>query len=383
MNTQEILKKLVSFSVLGGEPNLEIVTWIEKYLKPFNIVTERVYNKEKTKASLHCKIGPSAKGGVVLSGHLDVVPVEGQTWDTDPFELIDKGDGKLYGRGSCDMKGFVASCLAAVPIFVKADLQKPIYFAFSYDEEIGCLGAPDLIDAMLNCYHPQPEFAIIGEPTLLQPVIGQKGICVLETTVNGSAGHSSRILQEVSAVHEAAKLVVWLENKIKDLIDKGHVDNRFEPPHTSIHIGQFNGGIAPNIIADHASFLWDVRCIPMDKVTDILGDFNTYCAEVIASKKSIFPDFTINTKYQSIDVPPLDTSIDSELLKFIQAITNNNTWGAVSYAAEAGQFFERGIESIICGPGSIAQAHRENEFITIEQLDGCDVMLLKLLEKLL
>ncbi len=382
MTTQEILKKLVSFSVLGGEPNLEIVVWIEAYLKSYGIKAERVYNQEKTKASLHCKIGPNVKGGIVLSGHLDVVPIAGQNWETNPFELTDKGDGKLYGRGSCDMKGFIACCLAAIPAFAEADLQKPIYLAFSYDEEIGCLGAPDLIDAILKYYDPKPAFAIIGEPTLLQPVIGQKGICVLETTVNGSAGHSSRILEEVSAVHEAAKLVVWLENKIKDLIVKGNVDDRFHPPHTSIHVGQFNGGIAPNIIADKATFLWDVRCIPMDNVSAILSDFNAYCAEVIASKKTIFPDFTIKTSYQSTAVPPLNTSKDSDLLKLTQAITGETTWETVSYAAEAGQFSERGIESVICGPGSIAQAHRENEFIAIEQLEACDMMLLRLVKKL-
>ncbi|MDB4297152.1 acetylornithine deacetylase [Flavobacteriaceae bacterium] len=381
MQLQEILKKLVSFNVLGGESNLAIVSWIENYLDSYGIISHRVYNDDKTKASLHCVFGPLTDGGVVLSGHLDVVPVEGQNWDTNPFELIAKGDGNLYGRGSCDMKGFVACCLAIVPQLVKANLKKPIFFAFSYDEEIGCLGAPDLIDAILDFYNPKPQFAIIGEPTLLQPVIGQKGICVLETTVNGSAGHSSRILQEVSAVHEAAKLVVWLENKIKSLIESGSVDPRFNPPHTSIHVGQFNGGIAPNIIADKARFLWDVRCIPKDTVAKILKDFEAYCATVITTKKVLFPDFTIETKMQSPAVPPLDTSETSEILKLTQKITNKQSFETVSYAAEAGQFSERGIESIICGPGSIAQAHRENEFVAIRQLDECKVMLENLMNE--
>ncbi|MFT5954267.1 MAG: acetylornithine deacetylase, partial [Cyclobacteriaceae bacterium] len=277
MDVKELLKDLMAFPVLGGESNLTILSYIEQYLQQFDIQVHRVYNEDGTKASMHCRIGPPVSGGYILSGHMDVVPVAGQQWNTDPFVLTEKGD-KLYGRGSCDMKGFDASCLAAIPYLVKLDLKKPIYLAFSYDEEIGCLGAPDLVAAINSHYEEKPQYAIIGEPSMMIPTIGQKGICIFETTVNGSAGHSSRIMQEVSAIHEASRLVIWLEGLMKSLVSKGNVDPRFDPPHTSIHSGVFNGGIAPNVISDECTFTWDVRNIPMDSIDDIKQEFDDHCA---------------------------------------------------------------------------------------------------------
>lgn len=368
MNEIEILEKLVSFPVLGGESNLSIITWIKEYIESYGITTHLVPNAEGNKASLHCRIGPAADGGVILSGHTDVVPVEGQNWTTDPFVLTDGGDGKLYARGSCDMKGFIACCLAVLPEMMKADLTTPIYFAFSYDEEIGCLAGPDLVNAINTYYTEKPKYAIIGEPSMLQPMIGQKGICVLDTHVNGSAGHSSRILQEVSAIHESARLVLWLEDKMKQLVADCRIDDRFHPPHSSLHIGQIQGGIAPNIIADKASFFWDVRTIPMDNAIDIINEFAAHCRSRESELQKIYPDFKIETKQHHPPVPPLDTNENDEIVAFTQSLVNNSSWNTVSYAAEAGQFAEGGFQSIICGPGSIAQAHRANEFIEIEQM---------------
>ncbi len=361
--------------MLGGESNLSIILWIKEYVASYGVVSHLVYNEEKNKASLFCRIGPSVDDGIILSGHTDVVPVEGQDWHTDPFLLTDGNDGKLYGRGSCDMKGFIACCLAMLPEFVKADLARPIYFAFSYDEEIGCLAAPALIQALLTHYEEKPQFAIIGEPSLMQPIVGQKGICVLETTVNGSAGHSSRIRQEVSAIHEASKLVVWLENYMNKLVESGHIDDRFHPPHSSIHVGQFNAGIAPNVIADHAKFFWDVRVIPSDKISEIINDFNAYCREVESKLRLRYPDFKIETSEHHPPVPPLDTAEDKEIVSLIRKFSGNTELGTVAYAAEAGQFYEAGLESVICGPGSIAQAHRANEFVAKSELDKCVEML--------
>ncbi|MEZ4984562.1 MAG: M20/M25/M40 family metallo-hydrolase [Saprospiraceae bacterium] len=228
MTAKEILSQLVSFPVLGGESNLTIISWIGDYLQSFGVDYQLVPNPEGTKASLHARIGPAVDGGIILSGHTDVVPVEGQDWHTDPFQLIEK-DGKLYARGSCDMKGFLACVLAVVPQMVKTTLTTPIYLAFSYDEEVGCVAAPELITAIKAYYSERPRYAIIGEPSELQPVVGQKGICVYKTTVWGSAGHSSRIRTEVSAIHEAARLVGWLEQKMNNLVATGHVDDRFSP----------------------------------------------------------------------------------------------------------------------------------------------------------
>ena len=375
--TKEILTDLVAFDVLGGQSNLSILAYIKNYLSVRGIDFQLVPNPEGTKASLHCRIGPAVDGGVILSGHMDVVPVKGQDWQTAPFELIEKED-KLFARGSCDMKGFLACCLASVELFQKTDLKKPIYFAFSYDEEIGCLAAPELARAIKSHYTENIKYALIGEPTMMVPMVGQKGICVLKTTVKGSAGHSSRIKQEVSAIHVAAKLVVWLENKMDELVAKGETDDRFKPNHTSIHVGKFNGGIAPNVIADICTFYWDVRTIPKSSLTEIMADFEAYCETLKSTLKEKFAGAEIITEIDHPAVPPLDTPEHLSVVALIKKIAENNTLDTVSYAAEAGQFAEVGFEAVICGPGDIAQAHRANEFVAISQLEKC----LKMLENL-
>ena len=369
MTAEKILAKLVSFPVLGGESNLPLLNWIKKYIESHGINTSLVPNEEGDKASLHCRIGPAVDGGVILSGHMDVVPVAGQDWTTDPFVLTDKGDGKLYGRGSCDMKGFLACCLAALPHMVKADLKKPIYFAFSYDEEVGCLSAPELARAIRTDYKETPKYAIIGEPSLMEPIVGQKGIYILETYVNGSAGHSSRIKQEVSAIHEAMRLILWLEKKMDQLIADNRLDERFHPPHSSIHIGQVEGGIAPNVIADKAHFYWDLRTIPMDDIQSIVSEFDVYCREREKELRHIFPGFEIKTIETHPPVPHLDTKADDEVVDLIKRLSGNSKLDTVSFAAEAGQFANEGFQSAICGPGSIEQAHRADEFIAKEQLE--------------
>lgn len=369
MTAEKILAKLVSFPVLGGQSNLDILNWIKEYIESHGIKVNLVPNEEGNKASLHCRIGPAVDGGVILSGHMDVVPVAGQDWTSDPFMLTDKGDGKLYGRGSCDMKGFLACCLAALPQMTKAKLKKPIYFAFSYDEEIGCLAGPDLARAIRMHYNETPKYAIIGEPSSMEPIVGQKGIYILETYVNGSAGHSSRIKQEVSAIHEAMRLILWLENKMDQLIAEGRLDERFHPPHSSIHVGQVSGGIAPNVIADKAHFYWDLRTIPMDDIKSIMSEFESYCRQREKELRKIFPDFTIKTIENHPPVPHLDTKADDDVVELIKRISGNSKLDTVSFAAEAGQFANEGFQSAICGPGSIAQAHRADEFIAREQLE--------------
>ena len=376
---EKILKKLISFPILGGDSNLPIAHWIRGYMNDLGVETHSMTNESSTKIGLHARIGPPVDGGTILSGHMDVVPVEGQEWDTNPFEMYDDEKGKLFGRGTCDMKGFLATCLSLIPEMMDAELTKPIYLAWSYDEEIGCRGAPDLLDDIRKTYKETPQYAIIGEPTMMKPVIGQKGICVLKTTVNGSAGHSSRIRQEVSAVHEAACLITWINDKMNKLVSAGRLDQRFDPPHTSLHVGAVNGGIAPNVIADHTSFDWDIRVIPQDRVEDILKEFKEYCHERESHLKGIFPEFRIETTMEHPPVPPLDTSPDSKALKLLQQLTGTDTWSTVSYAAEAGQFSGAGYESIICGPGNIAQAHRANEYIEKDQLNQCVQMLQNLI----
>ena len=382
MNVEQLLAKLVSFPVLGGESNMSLLHWIKDYLKDHGVQSTLVPNEDGTKASLHCRIGPAVDGGVILSGHMDVVPVEGQEWTTDPFVLTDKGDGKLYGRGSCDMKGFLACCLAALPKMLEANLKKPIYFAFSYDEEVGCLAAPELAEHIRHHYDETPKYAIIGEPSMMEPIIGQKGIYIMETYVNGSAGHSSRIKQEVSAIHEAARLILWLEAKMDSLINAGRLDERFHPPHSSIHIGMVQGGIAPNVIADKAHFYWDLRTIPMDDLESIVSEFESHCRSREEELKGIFPGFEIKNIEHHPPVPHLDTQEDDEVVDLIKRISGNSKWDTVSYAAEAGQFANEGFQSAICGPGSIAQAHRADEFIAKDQLKKGVDMLMELVKEL-
>ena len=379
IKTKDILKQLISYDVLGGQSNLEIIQYITSILDVHKVAYHFVPNENDTKKSLFCRIGPAVDGGIILSGHTDVVPVEGQEWQSKPFEMIEK-DGKLYGRGSCDMKGFLACCLASLDYMKNRVLTKPIYFAFSYDEEIGCLAGPALAKAIKNTFTERPEFAIIGEPTNMQTVIGQKGICVLETTVKGSAGHSSRIMQEVSAIHVAAKLMVWLDNKMVNLKTSGNINNRFIPNHTTLHCGMVHGGIAPNVIADTCTFYWDIRVIPEDNVHEIIDEFISYTKDVETELKQRYSLAEINTSINHPPVPPLGTSEDSAIIPLLQKITGNNTLSTVAYAAEAGQFADEGFKTVICGPGDIAQAHRANEFIEISQLEACLNMLENLVD---
>ena len=376
MKVEDILAKLVSFPVLGGESNLGIIYWIKAYIEEFGIKTTLVPNEDNTKASLHCRIGPQVDGGIILSGHTDVVPVEGQDWLTDPFTLVKK-DGKLFGRGSADMKGYIACCLAALPYFISSDLKKPIYFAFSYDEEIGCLAAEDLIESIKTTYPEKASYAIIGEPSSLEPVIGKKGVCYVKTEVNGSAGHSSGIHKEISAIHESTKLIIWLESKMKEMSEKNQ-DNRFDPPHSTIHVGQISGGTATNIVADYTSFEWDVRVIPEDNIQNIFNDFFSYCKKREKEVKEVFPGFKITNTLLHPPVPALNTKETDDIVFLTKKISKSNSWKTVAYAAEAGQYHEAGYQSIICGPGSIEQAHRANEYTTQDQLDKCVVMLKKL-----
>ena len=377
---KDILHSLVSFPVLGGQSNLSILEYLKTYLDHQQIDYTLVPNEEGNKASLHCRIGPAVDGGIILSGHTDVVPVEGQDWTTNPFSLTEK-DGKLYGRGSADMKGFLACCLAAIPAMKKAQLKRPIYLALSYDEEVGCLAGTELATHIKASYTERPRYCIVGEPTRLKPVVGQKGIVIYKTTVNGSAGHSSRIRQEVSAIHEAARLILWLEARMDQLIESGHTDDRFSPPHTSIHIGIIEkSGIAPNVIADSCTFYWDVRVIPQDRAADILADFERHCREVEQRLQKVFPGFAIQTVEHHPDVIPLDTPEELSVVPLIRKISGEQELGTVAFAAEAGQFSAAGFETVICGPGDIRQAHRADEFIEIDQLKKGLEMMERLIE---
>ncbi|MFB9869307.1 acetylornithine deacetylase [Vreelandella sulfidaeris] len=373
-----LLEKLVAFDTTSSESNLALIAFVESYLAEHGVSAERVMSPCGTKANLIARIGPSAPGGVMLSGHTDVVPVAGQPWSTDPFTLHDGQDGKLYGRGTCDMKGFIACALALVPTWVKAPLKQPIYFGFSYDEEIGCVGAPALIKHFYEHYSTTAH-VIVGEPTSMQPVVAQKGATNLRTTVIGSEAHSSQVNQGTSAIHVAARLVTFIEDTMAALVDEGRIDEAFNVPHTSLHVGKIKGGTAINIMARECQFEWEIRHLPTDTFDEIYARFEAYCEHLTQELNAKGKTVDITTEALNVTVPGLADRDNDQVLRLAKdhlptACCNH----AVAYATEAGQFQGQGLQTIILGPGSIAQAHQPDEYIDIEQLETCENFLEKM-----
>ncbi|MCC5902237.1 MAG: acetylornithine deacetylase [Halomonas sp.] len=373
-----LLAKLVSFDTTSSESNLALIEFVERYLADNSVASERVMSPCGQKANLIARIGPQAPGGVMLSGHTDVVPVAGQPWTSDPFTLLDGGNGRLYGRGTCDMKGFIACALAMVPTWVNASLKQPIYFGFSYDEEIGCVGAPSLIKRFYEQYSTTAH-VIVGEPTSMQPVVAQKGATNLRTTVIGREAHSSQVNQGTSAIHVAARLVTFIEDTMAALVDEGRVDEAFNVPHTSLHVGKIKGGTAINIMARECQFEWEIRHLPTDTFDEIYARFEVFCAQLTAELQAQGKHVEITTEPLNVTVPGLADRDNDRVLRLAKdhlpvACCNH----AVAYATEAGQFQGQGLQTIILGPGSIAQAHQPDEYIETAQLDECTAFMQRL-----
>ncbi len=373
-----LLEKLIAFDTTSSESNLALIEYVEGYLAEYGVSAERVMSPCGTKANLIARVGPDAPGGVMLSGHTDVVPVAGQPWSSDPFTLRDGGDGRLYGRGSCDMKGFIACVLAMVPNWSKAPLQQPIYLGFSYDEEIGCVGAPSLIKRFYEHYSTTAH-VIVGEPTSMQPVVAQKGATNLRTTVMGQEAHSSQVNQGTSAIHVAARLVTFIEDTMAALVEEGRVDEAFNVPHTSLHVGKIKGGTAINIMARECQFEWEIRHLPTDTFDEIYARFEAFCATLTAELQAKGKHVEITTEPLNVTVPGLADRDNDHVLRLAKehlppACCNH----AVAYATEAGQFQGQGLQTIILGPGSIAQAHQPDEYIDIAQLEECESFLTKM-----
>ena len=374
-----MLDKLVSFKTVSLDSNLEMINFIQDYLNSYGIDSHLVFNNLKTKANLYAQIGPNVEGGILLSGHTDVVPIEGQSWTSDPFRLIEK-NGRLYGRGSCDMKGFNALILAAIPTMMKVKLQKPIQIAFSYDEEVGCLGAPAMINK-IRVTLPKAAAVIVGEPTMMNTVNGHKTSIGLKTHVRGFEVHSSLMHNGVSAVMNAGKLVSWVsEQTEKNKAMKVQEENRkFEPPFTTLHVGVINGGTAGNITAKDCRFSLDIRCLPSESSKAWVKKYEEY-AEIVEAQMQ-----TTNTKsYINIEkahfVPGLQPEVNGFAEALVRQITRQNNTEMVSYGTEAGQFQEAGYSTIICGPGSIKQAHQANEYMDASQLKKGELFISELIK---
>ena len=366
-----ILETLIAFDTTSRNSNLELIAWVEDYLSDHGITSTRVSNTDGSKANLYATVGPTVEGGVILSGHSDVVPVDGQDWASDPFAVDERG-GKLFGRGTCDMKGFLALALAAVPLF--KDGKKPVHLAISYDEEIGCLGAPAMIEEIATKL-PKPALAIVGEPTSMKTVTGHKGIAVYEVEVLGHEAHSSLTHLGISANMVAVELMHELAELARALWEKADANSPFIPPHATLTIGKMHGGTAPNILARQAKFMFDLRCPPDVDAGDILAPFKAKAEALDEQLKQAFPDCSVALTQMS-NAPALAPSQSSEAEAFVRKLTGDNSpTGVVSYAAEAGQFQQAGFPTIICGPGSIEQAHQPNEYLSIDQFErGADFM---------
>jgi len=370
----DMLKRLVAFDTTSRNSNLELIHHIRDYLEDFGVESTLVPNEEGTKANLFASIGPDREGGVVLSGHTDVVPVDGQAWTTDPWDLTEKGDGNLYGRGTCDMKGFVAACLANVPAFQRARLKVPMHFAFSYDEEIGCLGAHALAERLVGAV-PRPQAVIVGEPTMMGVVNAQNAGGGIIATFTGFEAHSSMTHLGVSAIHFAGDFIHWLNELQVELAERKRTDIDTVPGHTTVNVGIINGGTAGNILARECTLNWSYRTLPGDDPWEVQRRAEKYIGELLLPKmKARHPDANITLQRRSF-VPGLLPQENEEAAKLALQWTGGNRTYAVPYGTEAGIFRGHGIPTVICGPGDISQAHQPNEFVARSQMDACDAFL--------
>jgi len=376
----DLLARLVSFDTTSRLSNLALIEWVEAYLAQLNIPSRRVPNADGTKSNLLATIGPAVEGGVVLSGHTDVVPVDGQPWSTDPFVLTER-DGRLYGRGTCDMKGFLALALAAAPDLAAATLSKPLHLAFSYDEEVGCLGAPDMI-AVIARDLPRPALVVVGEPTDMVAVSGHKGIASFKVTVSGREAHSSLTHLGVSANMAAIKLMAGLVALSEKLEREADPASPFTPKGATLTIGQVNGGTAVNILARECVFIFDLRTPPGLDPMAILADFFATAAAMDAELKARAPEAGVRVERRSL-TPAFAPEVDGVAEAFARRMAGDNGPGrVVPYAAEAGQFQGAGFSTVICGPGSIDQAHQPDEFVEISQMQRGAAFMARLIEDL-
>ncbi|MFL5136619.1 MAG: acetylornithine deacetylase [Microvirga sp.] len=380
LSPREMLARLVAFPSVSTSSNLDIIGFCRDWLNSHGVESHVVMSPEGDKANLYATIGPQVEGGIVLSGHTDVVPVEGQNWSTDPWTLTER-NGRLYGRGATDMKGFDALVLALVPEMVRAPLKRPVHIALSYDEEIACRGAPSMVQAMARSI-PAPSAVIVGEPTRHAVVTGHKASVQLRTQVTGYAVHSSRIDQGVSAVMNAARLITWHEDVMEENRRPVDPENPFEPPYTTLHCGMMAGGNAANVVSSSAWFFSDIRAIPTESPMDYLARYEAYIRDVVEPRmKAIAPDTGIAVEVIA-EVPGLKPETDGAAERLMRRLTGDNGIHVVSYGTEAGLFQRVGWSTVVCGPGDIAQAHQPDEYIEVSEFQAGEAVLRRLIADL-
>ena len=367
-NSIEILKKLVSFDTTSFKSNLDLIKFIENYLNDLNIKSELIYDETKNKANLFTTIGPNLQGGIVLSGHTDVVPITKQNWTSDPFILTERDD-KLFGRGSSDMKGFIAIVLSRVSAMVEKKLKKPIHLAFSYDEEIGCVGVHSLLD-LIKKKSINPEFCIVGEPTSMEMVIGHKGKHAYDVKVDGLSCHSGQAPYGVNAINYASKLINYIEEINKEKSIKGPFDNDYEIPYSTLHTGLIKGGTILNIVPKLCQFEFEIRHLAEDDPLEIIQRIKQYTEELLIKEMHNISSTTNIEINEKINYPGLNISESISPVKQVKELLGKSSHKKVVFGTEGGLFKrELNLPTIICGPGSIDQAHKPDEFISIQQIE--------------
>ena len=375
----EFLDKLISFDTTSSKSNMGLINYVEEYLLSFGIKSQIIRDKHEDKANLHAIIGPKDISGIMLSGHTDVVPVAGQSWSSDPFQMEEK-EGKLYGRGSCDMKGFIACVLAKVPEFVNSNLKEPIHLAFSYDEETGCTGVHSLVDVVKDLV-VKPRACIVGEPTSMKVVNSHKGIRHLLTKVYGHENHSSTD-SGVNAISYAAKIVGFIDKMQEEMRSRPALFEGFDPPYATVHAGRIQGGVAANVTPNYCEIEWDYRPIPGTDEDEVFNIYEAFINEVILPKmrKQSEEYGDVKTDYLA-KVPCLFPETGSEAEALVKHLAEQNSTHVVSYGTEAGIFHQKGgVPAVVCGPGSILQAHKADEYVDISELKACDKFLNRLLD---
>ena len=367
--TLECLERLIGFNTVSHRSNLPLIEWVESYLASHGVASHRVPNAEGTKANLIAVIGPVDKAGLVLSGHTDVVPVEGQDWSSDPFRMSVR-DARAYGRGACDMKGFVACALAAVPALVRAPLARPAILAFSYDEELGCLGAPDLVAALQDVVAP-PAGCIVGEPTFMGVVRGHKTKRSLRAEFTGKALHSSLAPRGVNAVEYAAMLVMEVRRMATELA-AGPCDDAYEIGHSTAHVGMMNGGTKLNIVPQSATVEFEFRVLPHEDADALVRRIRAFARERIEPRMRDKDAATGARIDLTASYPGLDTPEGAPIVALAEDWADRSGTRKVAFGTEGGLFSDAGIPTVVIGPGSIEQAHKPDEFVDLAQLEACD-----------
>lgn len=377
-DSRTLLADLIAFDTTSRESNLALIEYVRDYLSGLGVDSQLIFNVEKTKANLHARLGPSGAGGVMLSGHSDVVPVDGQAWTVPPFEMSER-DGKLYGRGTADMKGYIACVLAAVPAFLEQPLRLPLHIAISYDEEVGCLGVRSLVE-QLRASPERPGICIIGEPTEMRPVLGHKGKLAMRCEVHGAACHSAYAPQGVNAIEYAARLIGKLGEIGTRLAAVERHDSRFDPPYSTVQTGVIQGGRALNIVPAECRFDFEMRALPADDPQLVAAELRDYAErELLPRMRAVSAASDIRFSELS-SYPGLFTEAGSEAAQLLALIAGSDDFSTVAYGTEGGLFDEAGIATVVCGPGSMEQGHRADEYVTRDQLGQCDALLARLVQ---